>query len=175
MFFLDKKTASAVTLGNVEQPNIVVWRWLARGNFFVNEAGEAIAKSTAFDIRRDNDDNVKEPSASLFQMRNNSESTQTSSATFLKLLVDTKRFKSISANSASGTICTDDVKEIEKDPKAFWLAVSAEQRKGDEFIHWDLGYVKDDRDKEMQDAKTALAMICKVHLQLQHDGLKLIG
>lgn len=165
MFFLNKEVASSTAIGEATEGNVVVWRWLARSNFFVNEAGHPVAKSTAFDIRRDEQGAVKEPSASLFEMRDKSAGSPDEAVSFLRLLVETGRFKNIRSNSASGCINTEDVKDIEKDPKAFWLAVSEQQRANDELIHWDLGYTKDDLEKEMQDAKNALAIICRVHLQ----------
>lgn len=164
MFFLDKEAAAGSALESGVVENIFVWRYIPSHKYKIDKDGDIVAKGSAFSIRRWPDGTVREPSASLFQIRDKCECSLESSVFFLQYLHSFKGFSRMGETDASGSISVGDVAELNKDPKAFALNVSEKQKENDDLIHWDLRYVSDDREKEIQDAKNALALICKVYV-----------
>jgi hypothetical protein len=163
MFYMDKNSASSSLLENSPSANLHIWRFLTASRYSLDETGRASAKSEAFDIKRDADGVTKEPSASLFELRDFKDCCRENALRFLHGMNKSKGFE-IKRSTASGALSLADVGEIRKDPKAFSLNISSGQGNS-VMIHWDLAYSRDDQEKEMQDVKNALAIACKVFVK----------
>lgn len=173
MFYLDKESAST---GLLESPSVIglhIWRFITASKYALDDNGNPSAKSTAFDIKRNADGTAKEPSASLFELRDFKDSSRDSSLRFLHGMNTVKGFD-IKRSTASGSLSLEDVKEIQKDPQAFSLLISPGQD-NTVMLHWDLAYSQDDLEKEMQDVKNALAVACIVYVKGDSDLMPCIA
>lgn len=163
MFYLDKESASAGLLDSASTTLLYVWRYIPPSKYSLDESGLASAKGVAFDIRRRKDGTIKEPSASLFELRDFKDGCRDTSLRFLHGMSESKGFE-IKASTASGALDLSEVREIKKDPQAFTLVVSPGQG-NDVMLHWDLTYAKDDLEEEMISVKNALAIACRVYVK----------
>lgn len=163
MFFLNKEAASGTVLSASLIREELVWRYVPKSKYVKAQNGHLRAKSEAFSIRRDAEGNKKEPSASLFQLKESNDHSLVLAIRFLDLFVSEKKFK-IKEADATGAILTSSVAEMTKDPKFFSLLVSGKQDARSEMLHWDLTYEDDDDcTQAMQNARNALCLICRLY------------
>lgn len=163
MFFLDMESAiPQMDAGNDAGMLLVVWRYVPRYRYKILN-GVPTAKPSAFKIKRNSDGSAKEPSASLFELSGRAPCSESNAVSLMGLLISEKNFKSVHADDGSGSLKVSEVKELSKDPRAFTLTRTAEQRKG-LLVHWDLTYAADDRTPDMLIAKSQLAHICKIYI-----------
>lgn len=166
MFFLDKESAGSTLLSSPKAESateaLSIWRYISK-RYKVKRDGSVSAKPSAFGIRRDEHGNAKEPSASLFELSENGVCSWDNAVRVTGLLITTKNFKRIDDLDASGSLNISDMEELNRDPRAFKIFRTPNQKKC-ELIHWDLEYDKDDREPEMLIAKSALAHICRVYV-----------
>lgn len=167
MFYLDKDSASERLIGDASVRDSYIWRFMTFTRYVIDEEGHAIARGSAFDIRRDPKGVPKEPTASFFELKDYTEKCRENSLRFLHRLKVSKNFE-IKQSTASGALSVRDVDEIKKDPKAFSLFITPGQG-NTVMIHWDLEYSKDDLDDDMQDIKAMLATACTVFVKGKSD------
>lgn len=160
MFVLDKES-ELPNLGDVGE-QLVVWRYVPHYRYRTRN-GVLKAKPSAFNIKRNADGSVKEPSASLFELNGNAPCSKDNAVSLMELLISEKNFRSVEPGDGSGSLKISDVNEMLKDPRAFSLAKTPNQRRGP-LVHWDLTYATDDRDPDMLLAKSQLAHICKIYV-----------
>ncbi|VXC65828.1 hypothetical protein PSEUDO8Z_160052 [Pseudomonas sp. 8Z] len=171
MFALSKESADAQFIEGAANYYLVIWRWLSPNNHYKDSAGNCRAKSEAFDIRRNEDGTVKEPSASFFELNDAVVVDITTSSVqffgFLPFKKDTL------IGSAAAALKMRDVLELQKDPRfkldsssaqAFEIEKSLKQKKKG-LTHWDFKYAGDDL--LFRDLKVALANIseCAEHVE----------
>lgn len=164
MFYLDMESALPSTR-EAQQPSsnaYAIWRYLSHYRYKV-QAGVPTAKPSAFSIRREPDGTPREPSASLFELSGRSTCSEQNAVCLMELLITTKNFNNVDDRDASGSLKLSDVNELVKDPRAFSLLQTPNQKAGP-LIHWDLTYEADDRTDAMRLAKSSLAHICKVYV-----------
>lgn len=162
---MDMESALSLSSAENEQaPSVevlAVWRYLSRK--YISKGGALTAKPSAFNIKRDENKQPKEPSASLFELRGRTDCSRDNAVCMMAFLITLKNFQNIDFLDASGSLKVSDVNEINKDPQDFSLLPTPAQRKGP-MIHWDLTYFEDDITDKMRLRKSALAHICKVYV-----------
>lgn len=141
---------------------LVVWRYIPYYRYG-SCGGVPKAKPAAFKIKRNPDGSAKEPSASLFELNGKAVCSEANAVCMMGLLISEKNFKSVEPGDGSGSLKISDVNELLKDPRAFSLARTSKQRSR-ALLHWDLTYAKDDREPDMEIAKSQLAHICKIYV-----------
>lgn len=163
MFFLDKESALPPASETVAvSDSLVVWRYIPHYRYR-SRNGVRTAKPAAFKIKRNADGSPKEPSASLFELNGKSLCNEINAICLMGLLISEKNFKGVEDQDGSGSLKISDVRELLKDPRAFSLDRTNGQRVG-ALLHWDLTYAKDDREPDMEIAKSQLAHICKIYV-----------
>ena len=165
MFALDKASEANMLSDKVCDEFFFTWRWIPDGAFFCDDLGRFRAKSSAFDIRRDDQGKIKEPSASLFQLESEADDFLKGVAAIFGLLPFGKKTL---LNSAVGALSSSQFSDLKKDPlfrsvdgQCFFEIKVSEVQKNKKIIHWDLIYSKDDMEGEIQALKTMLARICR--------------
>lgn len=161
MFVLDMESAVSAANGDLGEL-LVVWRYVPHYRYKVRN-GVPTAKPSAFQIKRNPDGSAKEPSASLFELNGKAPCSENNAVSLMGLLISEKNFKGVEPGDGSGSLKISDVNELLKDPRAFTLAKTPKQKVGP-LVHWDLTYATDDRDPDMQVAKSQLAHICKIYV-----------
>lgn len=164
---MDRESARSSSLPScgrvVTDEKMAIWRYISKRYKIDKTDGSISAKPSAFNIRRDKQGEVKESTASLFELVESNICSMGNAVRVTGLLIVTKNFKNVEDSDASGSLYVSDVDELKKDPRAFELFRTPKQKRGP-LIHWDLKYADDDKEPHMLVAKSALAHICRVYI-----------
>lgn len=173
MFYLDRKSVISLT---ADDKDVYLWRYIPSYKYKFRD-GLPQAKPSAFNIKRDENGQPKEPSASLFELTDSPGCNEGNSVMLLVSLILHKGFKNLCEYDASGSLKISDVMELNKDPKVFQLSKTPKKPVGS-LAHWDLKYEADDLTEVIQTAKSALAHICRVYVSgrgaLEHCSNRLL-